>query len=582
MDNNQYSNDDLKQALNSINLVDLIKEYVPSLSRRGKNYVGFCPFHNDTRHPSFTVNPEKQIYKCFTCGEYGNAITFVQKKESLSFPEAVSYLDEKYNLGLGKVKVVNTDNDKYYEILEKTNKYFRNNLNSDAGKEAYDYLINRKLNDDIIKEFEIGLSLDTKSNLTDTLVNMGYNLEDLNSVNVSNKNIDVFKNRIMFPLHDKDGRTVAFSGRIYHGEDSNKYLNSEETKVFKKGSMLFNYHRAKESIKSKDYVIVMEGFMAVIRAYTNGIKNCIATMGTALTNEQAVMIKRLSNNVYLCYDGDDAGHKAILKNADKFIELGCNLKVIYLDDKLDPDDYIIKYGIDSFNNLINNAVSFSEYKISLLKDNYNLNNVSDKKEYIHKVVDEISKIDDEIERLVKIEKLSSEVNISQDDLKEIVNNLIENKDYKEINIDESSEIKREKKDNLSLSLNSLVYYMINFPENIKNVEKENLYIKDKNISNLVDEIIEYYNNNGNIDENDFLIYISYDKELESVLRDILSYNYNDENVDITMNVVINTIKKYTIKEDISRLEEEYKNEKDLNKKIEIMEQIRKLKLRKNK
>ena len=224
MDNNQYSNDDLKQALNSINLVDLIKEYVPSLSRRGKNYVGFCPFHNDTRHPGFTVNPEKQIYKCFTCGEYGNAITFVQKKESLSFPEAVSYLDEKYNLGLGKVKGVNTDNDKYYEILEKTNKYFRNNLNSDAGKEAYDYLINRKLNDDIIKEFEIGLSLDTKSNLTDTLVNMGYNLEDLNSVNVSNKNIDVFKNRIMFPLHDKDGRTVAFSGRIYHGEDSNKYL----------------------------------------------------------------------------------------------------------------------------------------------------------------------------------------------------------------------------------------------------------------------------------------------------------------------------------------------------------------------
>lgn len=582
MDNNQYSNDDLKQALNSINLVDLIKEYVPSLSRRGKNYVGFCPFHNDTRHPSFTVNPEKQIYKCFTCGEYGNAITFVEKKESLSFPEAVSYLSEKYNLGLGNIKVVNTDNDKYYEILEKTNKYFRNNLNSDAGKEAYDYLINRKLNDDIIKEFEIGLSLDTKSNLTDTLVNMGYNLEDLNSVNVSNKNIDVFKNRIMFPLHDKDGRTVAFSGRIYHGEDSNKYLNSEETKVFKKGSMLFNYHRAKESIKSKDYVIVMEGFMAVIRAYTNGVKNCIATMGTALTNEQASMIKRLSNNVYLCYDGDDAGHKAILKNADKFIELGCNLKVIYLDDKLDPDDYIIKYGIDSFNNLINNAVSFSEYKISLLKDNYNLNNVSDKKEYIHKVVDEISKIDDEIERLVKIEKLSSEVNISQEDLKEIVNNLIENKDYKEISIDESSEIKREKKDNLSLSLNSLVYYMINFPDNISIVEKENLYIKDKNISNLVDEIIEYYNSNGNIDENDFLIYISYDKELESVLRNILSYNYNDENVDVTMNVVINTIKKYTIKEDISRLEEEYKNEKDLNKKIEIMEQIRKLKLRKNK
>jgi DNA primase len=209
----------------------------------------------------------------------------------------------------------------------------------------------------MIKEYKIGLSLDKHDTLTKLLLGKGYDLNTLNSIGLTNENRDVYVNRIIFPLYDLNGRVVGFSGRRYDGIKDNKYVNTKGTEIFKKGETLYNYHLAREQVRSKNEVIVMEGFMAVIRSSVNGIRNVVGLMGTAMTKEQANLISHLSKNVIVCFDGDEPGRMACLENGSVLENLGCNVKVVELDSGLDPDDYILKYGKDSFINLIKNSIT---------------------------------------------------------------------------------------------------------------------------------------------------------------------------------------------------------------------------------
>lgn len=573
--------DRITELRNKLNIVDVISSYIP-LTKKGRNYFGLCPFHDD-HSPSLSVSQEKQIYKCFVCGESGNVFNFVMNYEHISFPEAVNMLAKSIGMDMGiTIKKENTSYTKYYDIMDIANKYYQNNLFSKEGEKARNYLENRKLTKETIVEFEIGLALNKHDDLTNLLINKGNSLEELNLIDLSNTSHDAFINRVMFPLHNKDGKVIGFSGRIYDNSDLNKYQNTKETPIFKKRENLFNYHRAKEEIRKSKYVIVMEGFMAVIRAHTIGVRNAIATMGTALSNEQAALIKKLSNTIYLCYDGDDAGAKATITSGDEFSKMGCTVLVIPLTDKLDPDDYIIKYGEEAFKNLIDNAIPYNEYKIKVMKKTYNLNNVDDKTAYVNKVLLEISKEPDEIKREIMLKNLAKDTDIWYNTLeKKLLELLDKEKNSKK---EENTVIKKDKQTGYNKAMESLIYYALNYPKAITLIDNSNVYIPNKDIRIILNEIIAYYNKYGSVSEADFYTYLN-QKELASlqeVVKKSLSYDYPSEINDNQVNECLVAIKNYNIALEIKKLEKEIKEEVDIAKQMELMDRILQLRTKEGK
>ena len=559
-------------------IVEVISSYLP-LTKKGRNYFGLCPFHDDT-NPSMSISPEKQIYKCFVCGASGNVFNFVMDYEHVSFTEAISILAKKYNMeGDFNLKKEVSKYEPFYEIMNIASKFYQNNLNSKEGIKAREYLKNRNLDSETIKEFEIGLSLPSRDTLTNLLLSKGNTLEQLNLIDISNTNHDSYINRIIFPLHDLKGRINGFSGRIYNGEDLNKYQNTKETPIFKKRENLFNYHRVREEVRKSKSVIVMEGFMAVIRAHTVGIKNCIATMGTALSTEQLSLIKKLSNEVILCYDGDDAGKKATLLNGEQFLKSGVNPKVISLPEKLDPDDYIIKYGKDKFIDLIESAINFTDYKLKNLKSNYDLNSVSDKTNYVNQVLMELSKEKDVIKREIVLKNLAKDTDIWYNTLEKRLLELgKQDNEVKEMVI---PNIKK-KKTKYEKAMESIVYYMLNSIEAITIVDNSNVFIPSKNISLLINEIIYYYDKYGSINEADFYSYLEDNKELQTVYKEILQGEYPSEiNVSLVKEN-LEVIKNYNVALEIKRLEKLIKDENSLDEQIKLMEQIRTLKMKEGK
>ena len=271
MDNTNVIN----EIRSKVDIVDIVSSYLP-LTQKGKNFFGVCPFHDDT-NPSMSVSREKQIYRCFSCGASGNVFNFIMDYEHVSFKEALYILSQKTGVEIKGLNIQKKSSkyDKLYEIYELAHKYYQNNMNSSYAKKAKEYLSNRQIDEKMIQEYKIGLSLDKNDHLTKLLVSKGYNLNVLNDIGLSNQDKDVYMNRIMFPLYDLNGRVVGFSGRRYDGIKENKYVNTKGTKIFQKGETLYNYHLAREFVRSKNQVIVMEGFMAVIRSKEAGIKNII-------------------------------------------------------------------------------------------------------------------------------------------------------------------------------------------------------------------------------------------------------------------------------------------------------------------
>ena len=572
------NNDLINELRNKLNIVDVISSYIP-LTKKGRNYFGLCPFHDD-HSPSLSVSSEKQIYKCFVCGESGNVFNFVMNYEHISFLEAVKKLADEIGMDIGIQNTHVDKNQKYYEIMDIANKYFQNNLLSKEGARARDYLKNRHLTKEIIEEFSIGLALDKRDLLTNLLVSKGHSLEELNLIDLSNTNHDTYINRIIFPLQNKDGKIIGFSGRIYDNSDLNKYQNTKETPIFKKRENLFNYHRAKEEIRKAKKVIVMEGFMAVIRSYTIGVRNVIATMGTALSNEQAALIKKLSNTIYLCYDGDEAGFKATLSSGEVFTKMNCDVFVIPLSNKLDPDDYILKYGEEKFKNLIDNAISFSDYKIKALRRNYNLSSADDKTKYINDALMEISRCQDEIKREIMLKQLAQDTNIWYNTLEKKLLELKGNQ--KEVVKKENLVVKKDKKNGYLKTMESLVYYALNDNRAITLIDNSNVYIPNSNIRLLLNEIIAYYNRYSTINEADFYTYLNQNNsDLVDVLKKILSSDYPEMDME-SINESLLAIKKYNIALEIKNLEKEIKEENDIGRQIELMEEIRSLKTKEGK
>ena len=569
-------NHDLANEIRSkVDIVDIIGERIP-LVAKGKNFFGVCPFHDDT-NPSMSVSREKQIYTCFSCHATGNVFTFLMNYEHIDFKEALKYLGDKVGIDTGSVKVTkkSTKYDKLYDAYKLALKYYQNNLNSTAGKLAKKYLLNRKIDESIIKEFEIGLSLESKDDLTKLLTGKDYDLATLNKVGLTSDNHDVYNERIMFPLYDVTGKVVGFSGRIYKDNGSNKYVNTKETEIFKKGETLYHYHIAREECRLSKSVIVMEGFMDVIRASSIGIKNTVALMGTALTKEQINLLKRLSNNIILCLDGDDPGVHAALTNGELLFNNGIEVKVVEIPDNDDPDSFILKHGKERFQGLIDNALNYSDFKLKKLRDTVDFRSDEEKANYINKVIEETAKLSDEIRREVVLKRLAKEFDIGYNTLEMRMNSLLKKEDKKEIVIPKKEVTK---KDKYTKAFEQIIYFMLNNDWVITEVEEGKLIFPTNAMRKTCSEIIYYYKKYGNINVADFYTSIGDKEDIMLLINGILAEEYNETTDNKDLEEYFKVAREFATKEEIKRLTGLMKKEIDPLEQAKIAEKIRKLKL----
>lgn len=571
-------NNDLANEIRSkTDIVDIIGERIP-LVARGKNFFGVCPFHDDS-NPSMCVSREKQIYTCFSCHATGNVYTFLMNYEHIDFREALRYLGEKVGVNVSSVNIVKktTKFDHLYEAYNFAVKYFQNNLSASVGKEARAYLSKRGINEEAIKEFEIGLSLESRDDLTKLLVSKKYELSTLNRIGLSSDDHDIYDDRIMFPLYDVSGQVVGFSGRIYKDVDQNKYLNTKETDIFKKGEMLYHYHIAREECRLKKSVIVMEGFMDVIRASIVGVKNTVALMGTALTNNQFNLIKRLSNNIILCLDGDDPGVKAMLSIGEHLLDEGVEVKVVVLPDNDDPDSFILKHGKERFIGLVENALNFSDFKMQQLRKNVNFRSDEEKANYINEVLKETVKINDTIRVEIVLKRLEKEFDISYNTLEKRFKDLVEFKTTTKRVVPEvvNKVVKKTKYDK---AVEQILYFMLNNDWVISQVERENIVFPSEESRILSSEIIYYYKLYGNINVADFYTYVQDKEDILVLLNSILAYSYSEETTKEELFQYFKVIRDYRCNQEIKRLTNLMKKEVDPLEQAKIADKIRKLRM----
>lgn len=414
------SEEQIKEVIEKTDIVALVSQYVP-LEKAGSVYKGLCPFHNE-KTPSFTVSPQKKIAKCFGCGGGGNPIKFLMQIKNISFTEALSELARDAGIKLEGLKEENSgpDYSNYYKIMETAHKFFRYNLtNTTSGDEAIKYLLDRGIDMESINAFEIGLAPDKSDALYNVLKNAGFNELDMFDLGLVKNGehgfYDLFKNRIMFPVKDERGHIIAFSGRIFVNDPSQpKYVNSPETVIFKKGQTLFHLYDAISDIRKNHQIVLHEGQMDVIASYRSGITTAICSMGTALTPEQVKIIAKYANNVVVCYDGDNAGLKAMVKAIRLFANQNINLRLVILPDGMDPDEYVKKYGKEAFLNFFNNnLLDPSDFMVRYVSLNRNFSNMADI-EAAKKEIFEYLKLNSSqilIERV--LEKLANIMNVSK-------------------------------------------------------------------------------------------------------------------------------------------------------------------------
>ena len=563
------NNEVVNEIRNKTDIVDVISKYV-NLTKKGKNYFGICPFHDD-HSPSMSVSPDKQIYTCFSCGASGNVFTFVADYEKISFHEVVRLLGEKVGIEVGESITSDAKKDDYFDIYNIANKFYQNSLFTNLGKNAIEYLEKRNIDKETIKKFGIGLSIQ-KVSLTDYLVNKKYNIDKLIDCGITNDNgHDIFINRIMFPIYDLNGNPVAFSGRIYNTRDTAKYVNTKETDKFKKGKILYNYHIAKEQLKKNDSIIIMEGQMDVIRASTIGINNCIATMGTALTKDHKNIIRNMANTIILCFDGDSAGEKATISAIELLEDTDANIKIVRLPDNMDPDEYILKNGKDSFLAQIKSASNLIDYKMELLKKSKDFSNIKDVSSYINSALKELVNEKDDIIIELNLKKISDNFNIEYKTIKDKYNKLIKNK---KIII---KEIKPKNNYNkYDMAENYLIYYMLKDTKVLNMVENRVGYFPNKNIRELSNEIIYYFHKYGIINVADFISYISDREEIRKTLQDIIAMNIKEDFQEKEIEDYIFVVNEYHKEERINNLNKKLKEEKDPLKQAEISMEIMKI------
>lgn len=577
------NNEQINNIRSSVNIVDIVSSYIP-LTKKGKNYFGVCPFHPDS-DPSFCVSEQKQIYTCFSCKATGNVFQFIMNYENVSFNEAIKMVANKTGINVD-INDTNTHiqqkNTKLYEIYDIATKFYQNNINTINGEKAKEYLYNRGFDDGIIKEFMIGLSLTNHDLLTKILINNKNSYEDmLKSGLVVQNNYgysDIYNNRIMFPIWDITGKVVGFSGRIFNGEDTTKYakyINTKETAIFKKGELLYNYHRAKATCRQRNYVIIVEGQLDLIRIYSIGVLNVVATMGTAFTKEHALLVKKLSKNVIICFDGDGAGEKATIACGNELENLGITPKIVRLDDNLDPDEYIKKYGRDKFIDKIDNPISFMDFKLMFYKNSKNMNDDNDIANYVNTIIDELSKIDDDILKELTLKKLSLESKLDIEFLRDNLNkkSVVVKKDVKAL-----PTIPTKVRDNkYELAAKHLLHYMLKDKKAIKLYNNSKVFIPNERYRLLAREISSFYTNNGFINVADLMNSFIEDEDMINLIGEITTIDLSDNYNEAKINDYLNVLHDYSVNNEKKLLDNQLRATGNRDEKLVLAQKLLELK-----
>ena len=413
----------IEKVFETARVEEVIGDFV-QLKKSGSNYKGLSPF-TEERTPSFMVSPAKQIWKDFSSGKGGTVITFLMEHEQYSYPEAIKYIANKYNIEVEETErtqeQISQDNEKesLFLVSDFAKNYFKKNLFEEEGKTvALSYLKERNFNDEIIQKFEIGYSVNAKDNFSKAAIHAGYKLNFLEKTGLTivkeNENIDRFRGRVVFPIRSMSGRILGFGGRIL-GSSKNiaKYINSPESLIYQKSKVLYGIFESKQSIVKNDNCFLVEGYTDVIKMHQCGISNVVASSGTALTENQIRLINRLTKNITVVFDGDAAGSRAALRGIDLILEQGMNVKICNLPEGDDPDSFVSNKNLEEVQSYLNkNSKDFIVYKASLLLDDSE-NDPVKKAAVIRDMVESISKISDYIKRELYIKECSSIMNISE-------------------------------------------------------------------------------------------------------------------------------------------------------------------------
>ena len=422
-----YPDETIEDVRERSDIVDVISNYV-KLKRSGSNYVGLCPFHNE-KTPSFSVSRNKQMYYCFGCGAGGNVFTFIMEYENFSFAESVKYLAERAGVDLPAEEyssVVKREADlktRLYDIYKTAANYYYYQMRTEQGKKAYEYLKNRELSDETIKQFGLGYSNIYSDDLYRYLKSKGYDDEILHKSGLltydEKRGVhDKFWNRVMFPILDVHNKVIAFGGRVM-GDGMPKYLNSPETPIFDKSRNLFGLNIARQSRTRK--LLLCEGYMDVIALHQAGFNNAVASLGTAFTSQQASLIKRYAEEVYLTYDSDQAGTKAALRAIPILKEAGLTAKVINMRPYKDPDEFIKALGKEEYQKRIEQAMNSFLFEIDVLEREFDFEDPEQKTKFFQETAKKLCTFEDEIERNNYIEAIARKYHITYEDLRTMVN-----------------------------------------------------------------------------------------------------------------------------------------------------------------
>ncbi len=550
----------INEIKDKTDILDLVSEYV-KLEKRGRNYIGLCPFH-DEKTPSFTVSEDKQICHCFGCKKGGNVFQFTQEIKDISFVEAVKELGDRVNVAVdieatqsnSNVQIASDDLQmiEMHELIQEF--YYYALTKTVEGEQALTYLQERGFTDALIKERGIGFAPDSSHFCHDFLQKKGYDIELAYEAGLLSRNeenfsyYDRFRNRIMFPLKNAQGRIVGYSGRTYTGQEP-KYLNSPETPIFQKRKLLYNLDKARKSIRKLDEIVLLEGFMDVIKSDTAGLKNVVATMGTQLSDEHITFIRKLTSNITLMFDGDFAGSEATLKTGQHLLQQGLNVFVIQLPSGMDPDEYIGKYGNDAFTAFVkNDKKSFAHYKVSILKDEIAHNDLSYER-YLKELSHDISLMKSSILQQKAINDVAPFFNVSPEQLaNEIQFNQAPANYYPEDEYGgyiEPEPIGMAQFDNLSRQekaerafLKHLMRDKDTFLNYYESVDKDNF--TNQHVKYVFEVLHDFYAENDQYNISDAVQYVN-SNELRETLISLEQYNLNDEPYENEIDDYVNVI-----------------------------------------
>ncbi len=580
----RYSEELIEEIRSSNDIVDVISQYV-ILKRSGRNFFGLCPFHKE-KSPSFSVSPDKQIFHCFGCGVGGNVIHFVSKIENLDFRETLELLANRANITLPTLDNSYQDNkkailkSKVYEINEIAAKFYHENLYKPTSKPAQEYIKKRKLDNRTLKSFLIGYS-GNFDELYNLLKQKGFTEEQILASSLVNKTdngkfIDGFRKRLMIPIQDTAGKFIAFGGRVL--DDSKpKYINSPENIVYSKGRNLFGLNIAKKGDTKK--LIIVEGYMDAISLYQRGITNVVASLGTALTEQQGRLLRKNSEQVIIGYDADGAGQAATLRGLEILQNMGCDIRVLQIYGAKDPDEFVIKYGPERFQKCVDSAISLVEFKVKILKQNLNIENVNDKIKFLNEIAKILSKVDNSMEKEIYIDKISKEYGISKEAIYGEVNKLVYKKDNDK-KVLESTPIKnllrKENTEKIDESIikreKMVIYILVNYPQESYEKVKDTILvdnIKAEINKKIISKIYELYaqgktsNILDSFDDEEIINYLSGIMaddfgilDINKCIEDLLT-TYNKEKLVNRRNEIIKKLENTDnmTKEEIHELEE---------------------------